>query len=68
VLLGLVLGLGASLAVTRTLQTLLYETSAFDVGTFTVVSALLAAVALIACLLPARRATRISPMTALRSE
>jgi putative ABC transport system permease protein len=68
VLLGLALGLAASFAVTRTLQSLLFETSAFDVTTFTVVSALLAAVALLACLLPARRATKVDPMVALRAE
>ena len=68
VLLGVVVGLAASLAVTRTLQSLLFEVSAFDVGTFVGVSVLLATVALLACLVPARRATKISPMTALRSE
>ena len=68
VLLGLGVGLAASLAVTRTLQSLLFETSAFDPWTFLAVSGLLAAVALLACFLPARRATRIEPVTALRAE
>ena len=68
VLLGLVIGLAASLAVTRTLQSLLFETSAFDAWTFTVVSVLLATVALLACFFPARRATRVDPMVALRAE
>jgi putative ABC transport system permease protein len=68
VLLGLAIGLAVSLAVTRLLQSLLFEISAFDAGTFAGVSVLLAVVALLACLIPARRATRISPMTALRSE
>ncbi len=68
VLLGLALGLAASLAVTRTLQSLLFETSAFDVVTFAVVSTILATVALVACYLPGRRATKIDPMVALRAE
>ncbi|MBI2516774.1 MAG: ABC transporter permease [Opitutae bacterium] len=68
VLLGLVVGLGGSLALSRTLQTLLFETSAFDPWTFCLVAACLMVVALLACLLPALRATRISPLIALRSE
>jgi putative ABC transport system permease protein len=68
VLLGLVIGLAASLAVTRTLQSLLFEISAFDVSTFLVVSGLLATVALLACWIPARRATRVDPVIALRAE
>jgi putative ABC transport system permease protein len=68
VLLGLVIGLAASLAVTRALQSLLFEISAFDFWTFAGVATLLGAVAVVACLIPARRATKISPMTALRSE
>ncbi len=66
--LGLLLGLGASLAVTRLLQSLLFETSAFDVWTFAAVSALLAGIALVACLIPARRATKVDPLIALRAE
>jgi len=68
VLLGVAIGLVASLSVTRLMQSLLFEVSAFDATTFTVVSALLAAVALLACLLPARRATKVDPMVALRAE
>jgi putative ABC transport system permease protein len=66
--LGVLLGLGASLAVTRLMQSLLFQTSAFDLVTFAGVSGLLAAVALLACWLPARRATRVDPMLALRAE
>ncbi|HVU22547.1 MAG TPA: ABC transporter permease [Opitutus sp.] len=68
VLLGLAVGLGLSLGVARILQRLLFETSAFDATTYLAVSALLAAVALVACLIPARRATRVDPITALRAE
>jgi len=68
VLFGLALGLALSLALTRILQNLLFETSTFDVVTYLVVSALLAGVALLACLLPARKATKVDPMVALRAE
>jgi len=68
VLLGLLLGLGGALAATRALQSMLFGVSAFDPWTFGLVAALLAGVALLACLIPARRATRITPMTALRAE
>lgn len=68
VALGLGLGLLASLAVARAMQNLLYNMSAFDPWTFLLVAVVLAGAALAACLLPARRATEVDPLTALRSE
>jgi ABC-type antimicrobial peptide transport system permease subunit len=65
-LMGVVFGLAASLAVTRLVTSLLYSVSPTDIVTFTVVPLVLAAAALAASYLPALRATRIDPMTALR--
>ena len=65
---GLALGLAISFAVTRLLRNSLYGISATDSVTLIGVSLLLAAVGLLACYLPARRAMRIDPTTALRSE
>ena len=64
---GLVLGLAGSLAAARLLAALLYSTSPTDPLTLAATTILLAAVALLACYVPARRATRIDPLTALRS-
>jgi ABC-type antimicrobial peptide transport system permease subunit len=67
-LIGASIGLAASFALTRMMESLLFGVSATDPVTFTLVSLLLAAVALFACWIPARRATKIDPMAALRAE
>jgi putative ABC transport system permease protein len=66
--LGLVIGLAGSVAFARVLRTLLFNISEADPLNLLVVSVLLAFVALTACALPARRATRVDPMIALRNE
>ncbi|NVJ06711.1 ABC transporter permease [Myxococcus sp. AM001] len=65
---GLGVGLGAALALSQVLASQLHGVSARDPWTFGAVAALLAAVALLACWVPARRATRMDPLQALRKE
>jgi putative ABC transport system permease protein len=65
---GLAVGILAAAALTRMMQSLLFEVQPFDPITFAGVSLTLALVALIACYLPARRALRVDPLLALRQE
>ena len=65
---GAALGLLGALAMTRVLAALLYEISPTDAPTFAAVTAVLVTVALAACYIPARRATRIDPVVSLRAE
>jgi putative ABC transport system permease protein len=65
---GLALGLLAALGLTRWLKTFLFGVEATDPLTYAVIAALLAAVALLACYIPARRAAKVDPLVALRHE
>jgi putative ABC transport system permease protein len=65
---GLAVGLLGGLAVSRVLQSLLFETAATDPSTYVLVSLFLLCVALTACMLPAMRAVRIDPVQALKME
>lgn len=67
-LIGVVAGVVGALAVTRLLSSLLFGVSATDPATFVLIAGLLAFAALLACYFPARRATRVNPIAALRYE
>jgi putative ABC transport system permease protein len=68
VAIGLVIGVGAALALTRLMSTLLFGVQASDPMTYVVVSVVLGTIALVATYLPARRAARIDPIVALRTD
>ncbi|HKX29972.1 MAG TPA: FtsX-like permease family protein [Blastocatellia bacterium] len=66
--LGVLLGLGGAFGLTRMMQTMLYGVSPTDLPTLAVITALLLLAALPACWIPARRATKVDPLMALRCE
>jgi putative ABC transport system permease protein len=67
-LMGVALGVAAALALTRVMKNLLFEVSSTDPATFALIASLLVGVAFIASYIPARRATKVDPLIALRSE
>jgi putative ABC transport system permease protein len=68
VLIGMAIGLAGAVALTRVMSSLLFGVTAKDPLTFVAVAVLLSLVALLACYIPARRATKVDPLTALRYE
>lgn len=68
VIIGLAFGLVGAAVLTRFVRTMLFDVSPADPLTFTAISGILAGVAFLACYIPARRATRVDPLVALREE
>jgi putative ABC transport system permease protein len=68
VLVGVVIGLIGAASLTRFVRSMLFDVSSADPITFAAISATLAGVAFLACYIPARRATRVDPLIALREE
>jgi putative ABC transport system permease protein len=64
---GVFIGLSGAFVLTRMMRALLFETPPTDPLTFAAVAAVIAFVAMLACFVPARRATRVEPLSALRS-
>jgi putative ABC transport system permease protein len=67
-MIGLIVGAGGATALTRLLKSLLAGVSPLDPATFAAAAVLLAAIALMGCIIRARRATQVDPMIALRAE
>jgi putative ABC transport system permease protein len=67
-LIGVAIGIGVALAVARVLASLLYNTAPADAATLVLVAVIVSTTVLLACAIPARRAARLDPLTALRDD